>query len=242
MNKYEKIYRQILNGKIYKNKEYTDLLKRIINTVTLYDGHNDKLSNLFLENLLLFLDYSHFDCNLIDDNFLLMTSPHNINYSYFIDLLKTIFVPIDSSYFGTYMEVFSAFLYRDLMNEDNKEYVNDLKYQKLKDLNYNYLEFRNDISKLFNYSYDYDLPILLYGYYYGNNLDLNEVNDILYFYINNRNYYLDKMQLNGLFYPYNDDDSIPKFFIREYQNIFMQFIPILINDFKRLNTNKKKIK
>ena len=43
-------------------------------------------------------------------------------------------------------------------------------------------------------------------------------------------------------YPYNDDDSIPKFFIREYQDIFAKFIPILINDFERENINKKKIK
>ena len=242
MSKYEKLYKKILKGKIYKNEEYTELLKRVINNVSLYNGKNTFASNLFLENMLLFMEHSDINYDLIDDNFLSMTSPHNINYSYFIDLLKTIFVPIEYSYFGTYMEVFSAFLYRDLMNEKKRDYINNLKYQKLKDLNYNYLEFRTDISKFFKFSYDYDLPILLYGYYYGNNLDLSEVNDVLYFYVHNREYYLDKMQLNGLYYPYCDDDSIPKFFIKEYQDIFMEFIPILINDFKRTQINKKKIK
>ena len=242
MNKYEKIYNNILKGKIYKNEDYTELLKRIIKTVSLYCGYNDIASNKFLEGLLLFLDKNKIDLNLIDDTFLLISSPHSIDYSYYIDLLRTIYLPIENSYFGTYMEVFSGFLYRSLMNDKNKEYINDLKYQKLIDLYYSYDEYRTDISKVFNYSYDYDLPILIYGYIYGNNLDLSKVNDLIYFYLENREYYLEKMQLNGLHYPYNDDDSIPKFFIREYQDIFNEFIPYLINDFEREEVNKKKIK
>ena len=241
MSKYERIYKDIENGKIYKNKEYTELLKRILNSVSLYNN-NKELSNIFMKKLLSFIDYYNIDCNLIDDNFLLMTSPHSINHEYFIDLLRTIFVPIEYSYFGTYMEVFSSFLYRDLMKEDNRDYINNLKYQKLLDLHHNYLEYRRDISKLFNYAYDYDLPLLVYGYFYGNNLDLSKVNDLLYFYVSHRNYYIEKMQMNGLHYPYNDDDSIPKYFIREYQDIFVKFIPLLINDFERENINKKKIK
>ena len=242
MNKYEKIYNNILKGKIYKNEDYTELLKRIIKTVSLYCGYNDIASNKFLEGLLLFLDKNKIDLNLIDDTFLLISSPHSIDYSYYIDLLRTIYLPIENSYFGTYMEVFSGFLYRSLMNDKNKEYINDLKYQKLIDLYYSYDEYRTDISKVFNYSYDYDLPILIYGYIYGNNLDLSKVNDLIYFYLENREYYLEKIQLNGLFFPYNDDDSIPKFFIREYQDIFNEFIPYLINDFEREEVNKKKIK
>ena len=241
MSKYERIYNHIEKGKIYKNNECTDLIKRISSNVSLYNNNNE-LSDNFMKNLLSFIDCYDNDYNLIDDNFLLMTRPHSINREYFIDLLKTVFVPIDYNYFGTFMEVFSSFLYKDLMKDDNKDYVNDLKYKKINDLYYNYDEYRRDISKLFNYAYDYDLPMLVYGYFYGNNLDLSKVNDLLYFYINNRNYYLDKMRLNGLYYPFNDDDTIPKYFIREYQDIFMKFIPILIYDFERENIIKKKIK
>ena len=120
-------------------------------------------------------------------------------------------------------------------------YSKETIYEML-DLYDSYLTYRRFFSKEFNFSVDYDFPSLLFSYYYTNNLDLYEVNNVIFFYIKNRDYYLEKMAMNGLFFPFDDDDSMPKFFNNRYSEIYQYFIPVLVNDYKVKNENKKRIK
>ena len=241
MSKYERIYRSIFEGKIYKSKQLTALLRRMAKSFALYCG-NKEVSDSFLHNVLDFIEKSNIDCDLIDDYFLIVTGPHYVNHEFFIDLLKTVFMPYDPNSFGTYMEVFHNFLWLDLMNKNNKEWINKIKYQKIKDLYSNCLAFNNKLNDSFLFSYDYELPTLLYGYFYGYDLDLSIVNDVLSFYLDNRAYYIEKMTLNGIYFPYVEDDTIPKFFVKGFSDVFNEFIPVLIDDYKRMMVNKKKIK
>ena len=242
MKNYEKFYKDINNGKIYKNNDYTELLKRIFNRVPIdFNNINKDLSNYFISHLLTCIDFYNINPNLIDDNFLIITGPHSIKHLYFINLLKTVYLPIDMDEFGIYMETFNFFLKRTIMNDNNKDLIDNLKYQKIKDLYHNYKKCIDKIMPKFNYCYDYDLPTMLFAYFYGNNLDLNITNDVLLFYIDNRDYYLDKMNLNGLYFPFDYDDTIPKYFLGGYLDLYKEFIPVLIDNYNN-GLIKKRIK
>ena len=238
---YKRLYTNVMNGKTYKSVEYSNLLRRIFNAFPL-DWEDYDYCKCYFKSILEFMDKNNIDYNLIDDSFFeLISRSHYVNYMYFIDLLYTIFIPINLELFGTYMEVFTMFLFHDLMPND-KELVNKLSYKKIKDLYDSYTNYRDNISREFLYNYDYDLPSLLFGYYYGYDLDINEVPKVLNFYLNNREYYLDKMLMNGLHYPYIDDDTIPKYFVAGFYNIFTSFVPSLIVDYKRSSIVQKRIK
>ena len=239
--KYEKIYYSIENGKVFRNKEYTLLLKRIFKYFPL-DWEDKDYSNCMMKAIITFLDTNKVDYNLIDETFLKMLNniPYT-NYSYFIDVLYTLFLPINLDYFGTYMEVFRTFLFHDLLRSD-EEKVKKLANRRFIDLYNNYNEYKNDLSKEFTFSYEFDLPTLIYAYYFGNNLDLLETNKVITFYLDNRKYYLDKLNMNGLYFPYADDDTIPKFFLEGFYKIFTVFIPVLVSDYKRSSVVRKKIK
>lgn len=238
---YKKLYANVMEGGTYKSKEYSDLLRRIFNVFPLYWEDYD-YSKCYMKCILEVLDGIKIDYDLIDDNFMaLISRSHYINRAYIIDLLNTLFMPFDLGFFGTYMQIFTSFLFHDLMPND-EELIKNLKYNKLNDLYQGYKVYRDDMSRDFLYYDDYELPSLVFGYYYGNNLDLNEAPKVISFYLSNRDYYLDKMLLNGLHYPYIDDDTIPKYFVDGFYKIFTTFIPLIIADYKRSSVTKKRIK
>lgn len=238
---YQRIYYDIEKGKVFRNKEFTLLLKRIFNYFPL-DWEDYDYSKCVMKTIIEFFDKNKIDYNLVDDAFLgILTNIPYVNYSYFVDVLYTLFLPINLDQFGSYMEIFRMFLFHDLLRAD-QETVNKLTNKRFINLYNSYNEYKKDISNEFLFSYEFDLPTLIYAYYFGNNLDLSETNKVITFYLDNRKYYLDKLNMNGLYFPYADDDSIPKFFLEGFYKIFTVFIPLLISDYKRSSVVRKKIK
>lgn len=241
MKKYARIINDINKGKIYINEKVTSFLKRVDNRLHLYSNINSEKSDYLMSDLDKILN-NGFDYDLIDDTFLDVIDLNENKVLYFTSFITSLFMPIDNKNIGVYLEFFTSFVSRDLYSDRNRNIIKKLKYKKIIDLYDSYLTYRRFFSKEFNFSVDYDFPSLLFGYYYTNNLDLYEVNNVLFFYIKNRDYYLEKMAMNGLFFPFDDDDSMPKFFNDRYSAIYQYFIPVLINDFKVKNENKKRIK
>lgn len=241
MSKYSKICNQVARGKIYINKSVSDFINRINHRLNLYQDMTFDRSEYFMEDLDTIL-HNNFDYDLIDDTFLDIIDFNPRKDLYFVNLVKTVFMEQDINNFGIYMESLTDFIYRDLFNPKNINLIKKLKYQKLIDLYDNYRVYRNYLSREFGYSTDHDFPALMYGYYYANNLDLNEVNRVIGFYLSNRDYYLEKLAMNGMFFPYNDDDTIPKFFLQRFLDLYQNLIPLVINDYKNETINKKRIK
>lgn len=241
MSKYRKICRDVAKGKIYINESVSRLINRLNNRLSLYQDMTNERSEYFMSHLDTIL-FNNFDYDLIDDTFMDIINLNQSKSLYFVDLVKSIFMEQDIKDFGIYMESFTNFLYRDLLSDKNMNLIKNLKYQKIIDLYDNYRVYRNFLSKEFRYSIDYDFPALMYGYYYANNLDLNETNRVIGFYISNRDYYLEKLAMNGMFFPYNDDDTVPKFFLQRFLDIYQSLMPLVVNDYKNACINKKRIK
>ena len=241
MKRYAKIINDINKDKIYINEKVTNFLKRVDNRLHLYSDINSEKSDYLMSDLDKILN-NGFDYDLIDDTFLDIIDLNNNKVLYFTSIITSLFMPIDNKYLGVYLEFFTNFVSRDLYNDRNRNLIKKLKYKKIIDLYDSYLTYRRFFSKEFNFSVDYDFPSLLFSYYYTNNLDLYEVNNVIFLYIKNRDYYLEKMAMNGLFFPFDDDDSMPKFFNNRYSEIYQYFIPVLVNDYKVKNENKKRIK
>ena len=241
MNDYKKIYDNIKNGSIYINQSYTDFIIRLDSKVHFYSNVDDITSNKFFELMEPIIN-TNIDFDLIDNSFLALFRICDKNLLNFTDIIKAVFIPESIEHIGTYMETISlfilAYLTRSFVPDD---LIKNLKYTKIYDLYNCYQGYVKNYIKDFEYKIDHDFPMLLIGYYYQNDMDLNDYNKAIEFYIKNRSFYIEKMRLNGFYYPYIEDD-IPKYFNRGYKEIYEQFIPSFISDFKNSRLHKKNIK
>lgn len=240
MKDYKDTYFKMLNG-INTSDKLRSFITRLDNRLKLFNEVSDEKSNNFLEKLEDVIN-SNIDFDLIDDTFMDLTKLNKNNLLYFPTLVKVVYMPESIKEFGVYMENFSSLIFVVLLEDyETKTLMADVTYDKLFSLYKNYIQFTQTYFEEFDFFADHDVPILLYGYYYQNNLDLDEVNKVISFYVNNRNYYFDKLVLNGLFFPYLEVD-IPKYFNKGYKEIYEKFIPTIVKDYKNNSLNKKRIK